>query len=1580
MTIQDTEKYTPEPDINNSEPEVKGNLYWRIPSVQGKRDMTEVFAKSVRFALGKYKSSFPEYFDRKGPNAMSDADVTRHFLNRFLSNWDDMGLIALISNVNIRPDDVNGNERFDDYFCIRIADHPNFDVLPDTVSLCIIGSCLRGASTPFMQVRRAAITFGQYWPAPYEVMADISFRPLEHGEFPDKYNNDDKNDNILLKDRILNLPAFALKNASNFSSWNNFLDFKENLIKHQAIGLRYISWNYDVQSHQVRFLTVARDRAAMAHVLAGLNRQSINVYTTEVSTDQMVFRLQPVAEGENDRRQENRNRPAFNDLGQLPYGRVEIVELAKGPRYGGAGGKGGNAAVTHEMIDAARSRIQSIASSSGINIDRVVVAVVSVDPSERLIDDLSEVEEVYEAELQDRSFDISSGSGDSDLSVTSRSAILLKRVFKGIPDEGFLSISMIGDITLINRQRTALKKLYSNDGCYAPYLAGYLFDINSAVLPREIEEISTWYNKDLNDDQKMAVRKMISAPNICLIQGPPGTGKTTVIAEAIMQLAARNNRVLLASQSHDALDNALSRLQSNPQLQPIRLARFNDKITEDGAGFSGARALGRQYQSISEALHSRALNRYDVLKNTVTDLEDWMHDFSYLIAELERAHQSARSNAEQIQIQQRNSNAASLNLRRQKTIDDRIDKISMVRDFFTAVKTVCKASEGSDALLLSDELQKNMNADIEIANIAWPDDEQMVKSGEGFFALEQLSDLLAQPLPASREDYHSHEEGRSSIIAALYSRWYSLNECLAAMKMDLDDYKEQAARSSSSSTASEEVMSRLSSRISELREQLAHDDDADGSLTAELKDLNTRLNRMRIGAGQSNGTSFRFGNYASCFPDYREISSSDDVEQVKNWVLGRCELIVSINRAVAQSMAAGIDASALAKEKLLESRRLLDEAIGSAQKAEQELDRLNTLQQRYENSAQAWLTAQYEKQQKLKDIYLGLPELRQSFEARINAAASVDAAYAARVSTGIAMPAFTFGVISCLTEDVSQAFAGADLDAAAEGAAASGAARSGQQGPKTVLMREGQRWLLDVDQLKKLLNDQNSVLERVRQMLTDFESSHGDRLPLYRRMADILENPEERAEQDWASIGESYIKTCNVVAISCNENEQTLTSNGFDGFDVVIIDEVSKATPLEMLQPLMKAGRAVLVGDHRQLPPVFNEADCVTFTDLVEKRQAENEDGEEGQVNKNSESDFTEENLRKYKNLVTASLFKDLFENSPDVLRHRLNVQFRMHPTIMNMINNFYDGALKCGNPGLNRDHGLSFTTPYGTEVMSEKNHVLWVDTTFDEYGDNYARRNRDAPGNVNEVEAALIARTLVDIERQCLLKGYGPARRLKVGVVSFYQPQCKAIRNALSRITGRRGKWFKAIDVDINTVIRFQGKEKPVIILSIVKNNGGPISQSLRPGGAYIDRFEFINVAMSRAQNLLIVFGARNMLENREVKLPRMDSAGTDRVRVYQRMFHYLEYNRQDGVVTTAADFVKALRNPDGSAIDLSKQASAAPKAGSYGRDQSYSSGRGKGWSDSRGWSDGKVRSWSDGKGRSGLSGKSKAKNRFKE
>lgn len=129
--------------------------------------------------------------------------------------------------------------------------------------------------------------------------------------------------------------------------------------------------------------------------------------------------------------------------------------------------------------------------------------------------------------------------------------------------------------------------------------------------------------------------------------------------------------------------------------------------------------------------------------------------------------------------------------------------------------------------------------------------------------------------------------------------------------------------------------------------------------------------------------------------------------------------------------------------------------------------------------------------------------------------------------------------------------------------------------------------------------------------------------------------------------------------------------------------------------------------------------------------------------------------------------------------------------------------------------------------------------------------------------------------------------------MVSFYARQCRLIRDAIRKI--RPSGRFDFLDVEINTVIRYQGKEKPIILVSLVRNDGFDPSKAAtavrkRSSKANVARYEFINVAFSRAQELLIVFGARSMYESYNVSLPHMDREGHSTRMVYKDILGQLD------------------------------------------------------------------------------------------
>lgn len=78
-----------------------------------------------------------------------------------------------------------------------------------------------------------------------------------------------------------------------------------------------------------------------------------------------------------------------------------------------------------------------------------------------------------------------------------------------------------------------------------------------------------------DNNQVKAVKKAVGNQNIFLIQGPPGTGKTTVIAEVVKQLVESNEKILVASQTHIAVDNVLEKLATDQDLSLLRIGVKN---------------------------------------------------------------------------------------------------------------------------------------------------------------------------------------------------------------------------------------------------------------------------------------------------------------------------------------------------------------------------------------------------------------------------------------------------------------------------------------------------------------------------------------------------------------------------------------------------------------------------------------------------------------------------------------------------------------------------------------------------------------------------------------------------------------------------------------------------------------------------------------------------------------------------------------------------------------------------------------------------------------------------------------------
>ena len=330
-----------------------------------------------------------------------------------------------------------------------------------------------------------------------------------------------------------------------------------------------------------------------------------------------------------------------------------------------------------------------------------------------------------------------------------------------------------------------------------------------------------------------------------------------------------------------------------------------------------------------------------------------------------------------------------------------------------------------------------------------------------------------------------------------------------------------------------------------------------------------------------------------------------------------------------------------------------------------------------------------------------------------------------------------------------------------------------------------------------------------------------------------LRQPTEGDRTDLTRI---YLNNANVIGITCVQAANYNFSQEFRYFDVVIIDEVSKCTPPELLIPALKGKKLVMVGDHRQLPPML---DMKTLEEVSQ---------EIGSTNIELQ-------------LLQESLFKIQFKTANDSIKQMLNIQYRMHPIIMGAINQFYDGKLECGilEPDTKRAHNLA------GEIIEESKHLIWVKTP----GGNQFQEKLTGTSFYNIPEINAIEILCKQFETTWASRVAKGEPKKEIAVITFYVAQLRKIDERL------QSELFPSLQITTGTVDRFQGMERPVVIVSMVRNNSrGDVGFARKP--------ERVNVAFSRAQELLVIVGCHSLFTQQGGEVGSMYSNVSDIVRLH--------------------------------------------------------------------------------------------------
>ena len=307
-----------------------------------------------------------------------------------------------------------------------------------------------------------------------------------------------------------------------------------------------------------------------------------------------------------------------------------------------------------------------------------------------------------------------------------------------------------------------------------------------------------------------------------------------------------------------------------------------------------------------------------------------------------------------------------------------------------------------------------------------------------------------------------------------------------------------------------------------------------------------------------------------------------------------------------------------------------------------------------------------------------------------------------------------------------------------------------------------------------------------------------DKIPNYLRQHTLDNKLKEYLEDNEIN----DIEKLEIEEEILNHSQVILTTNSSAGsitlaniqFDIAIIDEASQATIPSVLLPINKAEKFVLIGDHKQLPPVV--------------------------LNNNA-------------SVLKTSLFEELI-TIHEHQSQELLIQYRMNEILMLFPNmKFYGNKLKCSEKSKNYYLNCGVLEKYDSSSP-----LVFIDTS--KHKNNKENTLGYSHSYINDLEIEIV----LDIIEKYLDKGINPK---DIGVISPYANQVREIN--------------KKANVAVKSVDGFQGGEKDIIIISLVRSNDnkdiGFLKDMLR-----------LNVSLTRAKKKLIIIGNRETLEgNKDYK-----------------------------------------------------------------------------------------------------------------
>ncbi|BAZ14663.1 translation initiation factor IF-2 domain-containing protein [Calothrix sp. NIES-4071] len=1044
---------------------------------------------------------------------------------------------------------------------------------------------------------------------------------------------------------------------------------------------------------------------------------------------------------------------------------------------------------------------------------------------------------------------------------------------------GIITNPLIGDLYPIRIQKDAIKRLQEKAN-RLPGLLTILFGHNeeltlpaASMVPKPLEKCPNIDN--LNEHQRLAIKMIQASPDFFLLQGPPGTGKSTVNFVYCCLIALQGGKILISCQSNSAVDNVLSKLPKHPSILAVRVGE-STKISKDALEFFEKNAVIRWLRSVAEECDrnlpelQKKASLVDLFVNHWEKIFEWA-DWQQQRIKLLAATENKKSMADQY-------HKTALELKKKYLATVKIEQgiKALIEELQTHQFTYEFNHELQQLLtqLQIPKIAQNLNktksnlweiaTEIKQLILDIKPDGYIVQLKKDFILLyEEIRSNIS-----NQQDSLKRTQEIRDKIAKIRPEIEKQQNIVQKLKHLLDqgitDESSEVVSFSSSYTSISDRLSRFINLITPKKPTNTTIINFITIFFDAFKIWRRKINVVQLirswEEAEINLLPNRINQYEyiyNKFINLKRLSALFIVGRLYKPVLHRAkeQLKSSIENL-------SIDANHFyhAKNSSL-AIKIYDEYNSELQIAEakvtelstqydQEVTKVKNEKGHYKTlleDAQSWFDeAEYFKEafSKVFDPYIQTIDL-------IEVEDNLEIEELMKVNENlISMAAFIEEFIPFAENKIIQPFQHTlssvyDANLSSQNESALSEQSASEQANS--LNKEYDKIMAHIkfkDDKYKLghriweeLRTQKSVPGFFDKPIPDLEFLNLEREPWLSSVGGETEakrlETKIKIKEDWIArirtgnieisdqLYELFLKHANVVGATCIHTGKKSFLNRFSEFNAVIVDEVSKATPTELLVPCLLGKKIVLVGDYKQLPPIFGEESC-----FIEAAQSLGVDAVE---------------LQKQ---LTTSLFKERYEYLDKINASRtlmLIKQYRMHSQIMSAINPFYGNQLIIGYKKQDSERAHRITIP---KLLTSKHHLMWVDLPLDD-SDWY--HQQIGTGRQNPSEAELIISILMKMKKSFVHKR-NSSKIIEVGITSVYKAQTNLIKSLCNQ---KNIDLPPNVTLTIGTVDEFQGMEKDIMFVSLVLNKPGVLPSE------FLQTPERINVAMSRGRKLLIITGS---------------------------------------------------------------------------------------------------------------------------